>query len=549
SSQNMVVLVDGVRLSENELSGASLTGIAIDTVERIEIVRGGSSVLYGEGATGGVIQVITKRGKQGPRGMVQVTGGELGYRELRAAGAMQSGAFSFDLAGSVLETDNYRANNALDQKNLSAGLQWADTGARAGVRLDSARNDVQLAGSLSLAQFQTDPRQASSMRDYGSTDSDRITAYLEQTYGDWQFASEWSHRRKTARAFYDFGVFGTSNVEMKSKQTQFSPRIRNLTGTKAYTNEFVAGVDWIRWNRVNHASYSQANATQSSRAVYLRDEVRFGAARIAAGARRETFDKSSLDPAPFSTATYSKSQNENAWEVQGAYDLLPVLTVFGKTGKSYRMANADENGYTAIANKPLDAQRSRDVEAGLTYSTAQAQATARVFRHKLTGEIYFDPTANGFGTNVNLAPTQREGVELDASVRITPDLRLRANWQHVEATFIGGPNNGKEMVMVPDNTASLRLNWSFAAQHNVDVGAQWVDTQRYGGDFSNNCGAVMPSYTTLDARYAFRTGPWEFAAMGSNLGDKRYFSNAFGCRSGIYPSSGRQLKLSARYEF
>ena len=60
SAQNMVVLVDGVRLSENEQANPVLSTIPIDTVERIEIVRGGSSVLYGDGATAGVIQIITK---------------------------------------------------------------------------------------------------------------------------------------------------------------------------------------------------------------------------------------------------------------------------------------------------------------------------------------------------------------------------------------------------------------------------------------------------------------------------------------------------------
>jgi iron complex outermembrane receptor protein len=65
SSQNMVILVDGVRLNENELAGAVLSTIPVDTVERIEITRGGSSVLYGEGATGGVINIITRRAAQG----------------------------------------------------------------------------------------------------------------------------------------------------------------------------------------------------------------------------------------------------------------------------------------------------------------------------------------------------------------------------------------------------------------------------------------------------------------------------------------------------
>ena len=56
----MVLVLDGVRLSENELGGAALSTIPIDTVDRIEIIRGGASVLYGEGATGGVIIITTK---------------------------------------------------------------------------------------------------------------------------------------------------------------------------------------------------------------------------------------------------------------------------------------------------------------------------------------------------------------------------------------------------------------------------------------------------------------------------------------------------------
>jgi iron complex outermembrane receptor protein len=76
-----------------------------------------------------------------------------------------------------------------------------------------------------------------------------------------------------------------------------------------------------------------------------------------------------------------------------------------------------------------------------------------------------------------------------------------------------------------------------------------VDSQRYGSDFTNGCAARIPSYATFDARYAIKLGPWEIAAAGLNLADRHYFSNAFGCKSGIYPSDGRQLKLSARYEF
>jgi iron complex outermembrane receptor protein len=127
---------------------------------------------------------------------------------------------------------------------------------------------------------------------------------------------------------------------------------------------------------------------------------------------------------------------------------------------------------------------------------------------------------------------------------------LSANLQHLSAKFTEGPNAGKEIVLVPRNTATARLNWVPGNGHTADVGLQWVDSQRYGGDFSNTCSARIPSFTTLDARYAIRAGAWEYAVAGSNLTDRSYFTNAFGtCRSGIYPDAGRQLKVSARMDF
>ncbi|MEO8600878.1 MAG: hypothetical protein ABI656_13725, partial [bacterium] len=125
-----------------------------------------------------------------------------------------------------------------------------------------------------------------------------------------------------------------------------------------------------------------------------------------------------------------------------------------------------------------------------------------------------------------------------------------ANLQHLSAKFTEGANTGNEMTLVPKNIATVRINWLPDNSQSADVGVQWVDSQRYGGDFSNTCSARIPSFATLDGRYAKRVGAWEFAIAGSNLTNKHYFANAYGnCQTGIYPDAGRQLKLSARYDF
>ncbi|WP_317204220.1 TonB-dependent receptor [Janthinobacterium sp.] len=549
SSQNMVVVLDGVRMSENELTGPALSTIPIDSVERIEITRGGSSVLYGDGATGGVINIVTKRpGKQTGRGSVYGEVGQLGQRELRASAAQTWDAFTLDAAVGTQRTDNYRANNKFEQTNYNLGAQWALQNGRAGLRFNHAQQDYRLAGSLSLEQFQTDPRQTNTPNNFASTDSDRLSAFFERRFGSIDLAAELSRREKTAESHY---VDSNYAATYTSTQTQFSPRLRHLGTVGGVLNEVVAGIDLTRWNRVTESGTGKDDSSQNSRAVYVRDEIKFGGAsqaRVAAGVRRENFDKDSFERGQFAATNYDFTQSVNAWDLQGSYAVLPLLNLHAKAGQSYRLANSDENGYTST-NKPLLPQSSHDLELGATLGDAARSLSARLFRHKLTNEIYYDPTAGAFGGNTNLAPTKRQGFEIDASAQLTADWRLSGHLQHVQATFSEGTNAGKTMALVPKNLVSARLSWTPGDGQNADIGAQWVDQQRYGSDFANTCSAQIPSYTTVDARYARKLGAWELALSALNLTDKQYYSSAFGCKKGIYPSDGRQLKISARYDF
>jgi iron complex outermembrane receptor protein len=552
SSQNLVIVLDGVRLSENELSNAILSTIPIDTVERIEITRGGASVLYGDGATGGVINIVTKRPTaNSSRGSVFVEGGQFHAGEVRVSGAQAWDNFAADATLGTQRSDNYRDNNDFKQTQFSGGAQWfANQFDRIGFRYEGARQDSRFAGSLSEAQFNTNPRQTKTPDDNGSLDSDRLTVFGQYRLFGHDVAADLSYRKKTVESTYVFGGF-PSTSSYDSKQLQFSPRVRKLGAINGMVNELVAGVDFIKWERTTTSSFSAADANQKSKALYLRDELRFDAAhegRVSAGVRREIFDKDFTDP--LAGAGYNVVQGLNAWELQASYMPVAALTVFGKVGQSYRVANSDENAYTPVFNKPLAAQQSHDAELGVSYANAAQKITARVFRHNLVNEIFYDPTLNfGYGANTNLDPTRRQGFELDAEQRIAAAWTVSAHYQHVQAKFTEGVNDGKEMVLVPKNVLTTRLSWTPADGQSADVGVQWADKQRYGSDFGNSCSAEMPSYTTLDARYARKFGQWEWAISGQNLADKHYYSQAFGCKSGIYPSDGRQLKLSARYDF
>jgi iron complex outermembrane receptor protein len=393
SDQNVVIVLDGVRLNENELSSATLSTIPIDLVERIDIMRGGASVLYGEGATGGVIQIVTKRAQAGVRsGNVFTELGRFSSGEARASVAQGFDGFAIDASAGHQRTDNYRDNNDFKQSRFNGGLQFDGAFGRLSLRADIARQDQRFAGSLTEAQFKADPRQSKTPDDFGAMDSDRYTAAWEHKVGAFDLAAELSHRKKEAEATY-VSAFGVSRSAYDTRQTQFSPRVRHLGQFGGLLNEVVAGFDFGRWNRVTSSDFSAADATQRSKAFYLRDEMKFAGAqqfRLAAGVRRELFDKDSVDPAPFTSATYSVKQAHNAWEVQGSMLAAPGLTAWAKAGQSYRVANADENGFTPQANQPLKTQTSHDAEIGLGYAQGAAKADARIFRHNLDNEIYYD---------------------------------------------------------------------------------------------------------------------------------------------------------------
>ena len=549
SSQNLVVMVDGVRINENELANPVLSTIPVEAIERIEIQRGGAGVLYGEGATGGVIQVFTKRGAgTGTRGSLRAEAGSFDTRDLRANVATSFNQVQLDAAVAHLRTDRYRAHSAFEQTSANLGALINFAGGRAGLRHEQASSDSQFPGSLTMAQFNANPRQAHSLRDFGSMENRRSTAFAEWRVGGLELAADLSRRTRDVEACYFTAGSNTPyQLHYSSEQSQFSPRVRYLSELGGQLNELVAGVDLTRWERDAVSSFSTEFARQKSRALYLRDELKWNAPhnlRLAAGVRRERFEK---DLVAFTSE--QSTQYETAWEVQGSVDVAPQVNLYAKLGRSYRVPNADENGYRSSMGV-LDIQTSRDIEAGVRYALGSSSSlTGRLFRHRLTDEIYFDPTINGFGANTNLDPTEREGAELEAALQLAPAWRLTAQWQHVRARFTEGAYAGRDMVLVPRNVVSTRLAWVPATGHSADIGAQWVSKQRYGGDFANTCSTRMPSYATLDARYARSFGPWELAVSGLNLTDRQYFNQAFGCRTSIYPSDGRAFKVSLRYDF
>jgi iron complex outermembrane receptor protein len=119
-----------------------------------------------------------------------------------------------------------------------------------------------------------------------------------------------------------------------------------------------------------------------------------------------------------------------------------------------------------------------------------------------------------------------------------------------QSTFRSGPYAGNDVPLSPRRTLAVRGDWTPVAGQRLTGGVQWVGTQT--PQFDNAC--RMPAYTTVDARYAVDWRNAEFSLGVSNLLDKRYYTQAFGCTpagqvTSIYPEAGRAVTAAVRVNF
>ena len=578
--QNTLVLIDGVRVSENELQPARLSSLSLNGIERIEILRGSGAVLYGGGANGGVINVITKKTAAGSKNLnVGVLGGSYGTTNFSADGGISSqplnllggAALAADFAYNKYASDNYRVNNAVEQENMSTRLRVIGDRGEAGLNVASERSRSQLPGARSQLTYQTDPRGTGSPTDWADTDANRYTLYGNYRWQYVEVAADAFRRDKVDRTY--FGPSSTFAFTKRGSSVEgFSPRVRVTAPVFGLANQLVVGYDRSRWAlRVQGGSSESAllvpggsdndqTGGQRNEAFYVKDDLKIGDVRLTFGARRETLKQSIADPlGGFSAATpYTTNDRKlHAEEFGASWNFLPAWTVYGKAANSYRIGNIDENTGLQPAPGFLQPQTSTDIDAGLAYASRPFDAELHLYESRLNNEIMFQPFSF---TNVNLPPTLRSGWDIKLKWRPRADLDISAFYTEVRARFrsgvVAGTNvSGREVPIVPRNRATLQANWRVTGVDTVNVGWQYVGSQIFDNDQSNALvGGRIPAYSTVDARYTRRVGVVDLSIIGKNLGNKGYYDYGLASTGtpgnyNVYPEPRRALYVSAVAHF
>ena len=557
--QNTLILVDGLRLSESELESAQISAIPLDAIERIEIVRGSGTVLYGANATAGTINIITRRPKAGEtRGRALARYGSFQTKEGRIAGDRHGETFGGGLAVSGIDTQGYRFNSNYQELSAAGRLDADWRSGRASLKLGANQQRQRLPGALTEQQINDNPRQTSFPNDYRTRDGAHVILGGTQDVGGHQLAADLGYRQKNTRAF--FANFGGFFTDTDAEVWSFTPRTKFVFGK----NELIVGLDLEGWqyetlsasdpSTVN-APFSRRVGSQDSSAAYAQASIwATSSTRLVLGGRLQIVDQT-LEEKVFPVDKRGRSDSLEGYEAALRQGLGAGFSGYAKWTRSFRLANFDENACFFPPCNPilLLPQTADGIEGGLEVERGGFAARIAVYQIDLENEIYFSPLTF---SNINLQPTRRKGVELETRWRATQtvDLRLAAAWMDArfrEGVYGGTDVTGKKVPLVPEQLVTAGVSWLFLPKSRVSFNVRYVGEQRFDNDQANTFSREMPAYTVADLKLEQRIARWDFAFEVRNLFNEKYFSYATAnLGTGSYsalPASGVAAYASVGY--
>jgi len=572
--QNTLVLVDGVRINQNDISSTRLSSIPLQAIERIEVLAGSGAVPYGAGASGGTINIITKAPQPGERWASLYGGaGSYGTMDTRLSANVGGERFGFNVYANHVDSDGYRSNNGLRQDNLLGDLRFGDSERHVGLKFGSDWQRMRLPGVRDEVQFVFDPRGATTPNDYSFRDGESSTIYGRYRDGRAEFAADLAYRGQLSAIFNDgaFPLYG----EIKLHTLAFSPRVRVALDPFGVRSTIVLGGDFADGDYRRRIAgnpdgltnpLSRNVASQRAEGYYAQYQAQFATrTKLTLGWRTQRVTDRLETTSIFGAPTdLSSTRRPHAGELALRQELGQAMALLAKAGTSFRIATVDDNGQTSTGQL-LEPQTAQHREIGLEWREAGKRLRAMLYEIKLDKEIYFSPlafAAGAFfpGANVNLSPTRRTGVELSGGWQPTEAWDLAASLNLQTAKFRSGVYGGTDVAgldvpLVPRVLANLRATWRASSRTQITGSYRYVGHQRYDNDQANQFARLMPAYGVADLKLVYSIRDWRLAAGVANLFDKKYFSygiiNNFNCGtpSCVYPEQGRSVNASAQYTF
>ncbi len=554
ADNNMVIQIDGARLSDNEQNPARLFAIPVDIIERIEVVRGGSSVLYGEGAVAGVINIVTS-GKVPDQAYVSAEVGSYNRAGSSAYIAKNFENISFNVSGKTLNTDHARDNNRSQERSGSIGASWKSGGDSLKFQLIVDEQKSRFPGSLSYADFMAgNYKKATTPNDFGTVNGDLATISYFGKRDSIDLIFDVSTRNRSS-----FAYMSSSNTYIDRHQQQYSPRVRFNQGLFGL-DKVTLGADLINWQYRYHSPEFWAGnqlefGKQKNEAIFFSHEINFDLMhQMTYGLRKEKVHQNLSDSI---FGNQSIDNHLTAWDLKFGKRINNLNTHI-KVGKNFRVANVDDRRNPAydgssnpvgFATIPIP-QTSIDYEIGIGTKSQQLDFTVVAFRSNVNNEIALNPATL---LNINYDPTYRQGIESKLRYAINSRTNIRSSLVIQEAKFRSGQYSGNNLPLVPNYLLGLSGDYQIAQGQRFDLSLEGVSRQRFDADYRNLDAHQIPTYFLANMRWSQVDKKYDLTVSLNNILDKKYYSygvgNSTGSARNVYPNYGRNAVVQARVFF
>src|ERR1043165_6175814 len=538
------VLVDGVPVGDPESGLADWRHLRADAIDRVEVLRGPASALYGDTALGGVINVITRPAGGGDAADVRLGGGSFGTRFVDANAHLANHA-TFSFFGA--DTDGYRAHSANQDRGADAAFDRLAATTRLGLALSYAHKDRDDPGALSDAAIAADARAANPffLRDNERTTRRRVALTAER-FGDTPL------RATLYGADRDTGWGSTVLVAPQFGSTLFrSISTRALRGTTDAGHPFQrlplrGGIEGGR--DTLDGDYAAVNAGVTGAAIATEDVARTRKAAFAtatfrlapqvqfvAGVRRDSIDSMSATSPRAGLNVHLGdvvlyAQASRAFKAPTLDQLFDPRPFPGPAGKPI-----------FISNSTLQPRHAQNFELGASRTTSKLNWSIAAYAMRARDEIALALRTFSYR---NIGASRHRGIEASgelAFARVRPFATYA--WTRVEDEA----NPGQQLKNIPEHVAQLGLTTTLPARVDASVVWRWM-----GGRWLDDDGLYpMPDVSRIDLRLARRFGPAGVQLDVLNATNVRYnelgfvlFGTPF-----EYPAAGRALRASASWRF
>ncbi len=518
--QNIVVTLNGRRLNNIDTSAQLLASISPAMIERIEIIKGGGSVVAGDGANAGVINITTKRTAANS---LSLYGGlydtqdatlSLGYGDEHFSA---SGVFEAYHNGGTRDIDLSDTRDAQKLANGSVDFSWMPSEALE-LYLSSQfhRSNIHYGGSMSLEEYEEDPAQAGSGYGFGPAPSHQkfasesigggIDYTLMQT---WNVKAEYFKEKKrsefveyNARYDYDYDTFGAS------------------VGYEGDAVELTLGFDGFSGERAN----SGEQTSKDNAALYVMSRFNLGSSTIKAGVRGEKV-----------TYTHKGSEtlddDHSLWGAELGYNyrLNTTQSLYLNVARSYEAPDIDrfftKNFMTNTVNFNgfVDPMTATTVTIGYNRFDADNKFKMSLYYSALKDEIYYyaDPSYIA-SANTNIDSSHKYGLDLFDAWAMNDTLAFTLNYNYVKAVIDDEVQNGEDfsdndLPGVPEHTFKVGMELTPNTKTTLLLSHIWRSATYAADDFGNSFAQKQEIYNSTDVAINYHETNYTLFAKINNL--------------------------------